>query len=110
MYCGWFGSEEADEPSQQCDGDFPLRSKEMRAGERARHRQREREKEGEGLDKRNWKKKNNICNFQMECLPSSAKSQRRRLAHIKVRWVDSEAEELPEPILGSVAFNLHQII
>lgn len=60
MYCGWFGSEEAAEPLQQCDGDFPLSSKEMRAGERARHRQRigrEREAEGEGLDKRNWKKK-----------------------------------------------------
>lgn len=63
----------------------------------------------------------------MECLPSSAKSQRRRLAHIKVRWVDSEAEEprrptrpvrfsqkdfpnLQELILGFAAFNPHQII
>lgn len=33
----------------------------------------------------------------MECLPSSAKSQRRRLAHIKVRWLDSEAEEPRRP-------------
>lgn len=47
MYRGWFGSEEADEPLQQCDGDFPRSSKEMRAGERARGRQRiGREREG----------------------------------------------------------------